>query len=209
VVVFFIDFFIRVLINPKFAPSLILGRMVVSNQTVEYVGAAQKRFAWTIGLLLGAGMMWLLVLHDIRGPLNLLICASCLLLLFFETAFSICLGCLLHHWITRKKAVLCPGDVCEIKEKEPIQRVSIAQLGVMVVFVVFLIFLVNDYRGMRSGQDSQLGITPSRFQMPSSPSAMPTQGVATPAEDCTPPSWVSLIGRTEQWKLHHGCTTTE
>lgn len=42
---FMVDFLIRVLINPKYAPSLIVGRFVVSRQKPEYVGAAQKRFA--------------------------------------------------------------------------------------------------------------------------------------------------------------------
>jgi hypothetical protein len=42
---FLIDFIIRVLINPKFSPSMILGRFFVRNQIPEYVGAPQKRFA--------------------------------------------------------------------------------------------------------------------------------------------------------------------
>ena len=42
---FLIEFVIRVFINPKYAPSMILGRFFVSNQLPEYVGAPQKRFA--------------------------------------------------------------------------------------------------------------------------------------------------------------------
>ena len=52
VITFIADFIIRVFVNPKFSPTLILGRLMVSNQVPEYVGAAQKRFAWIIGLSL-------------------------------------------------------------------------------------------------------------------------------------------------------------
>lgn len=57
VVIFFADIVIRVFVSPRFAPSLILGRLVVRNQTPEYVGAEQKKFAWVIGLVLATTMM--------------------------------------------------------------------------------------------------------------------------------------------------------
>ena len=38
ITLFLIDFIIRVFINPKFSPTLILGRLMVRNQTPEYVG---------------------------------------------------------------------------------------------------------------------------------------------------------------------------
>jgi len=43
--IFLTDFIIRVLISPKYSPSLIIGRLIVGGQTPEYVGAAQKKFA--------------------------------------------------------------------------------------------------------------------------------------------------------------------
>src|SRR5665811_1041608 len=52
VVGFLIDFTIRIFINPRYAPSLILGQWVVHRQQPEWVGARQKRFAWAIGLVL-------------------------------------------------------------------------------------------------------------------------------------------------------------
>ena len=70
IVAFFIDFFIRVIINPRYAPTLIMARWMVNNQTAEYVGAPQKRFAWAIGLGLATLMIYLVVLHDVRGPIN-------------------------------------------------------------------------------------------------------------------------------------------
>ena len=50
IITFLIDFFIRIFINPKYSPSIILGRIMVRNQKPEYVGAPQKRCAWGIGL---------------------------------------------------------------------------------------------------------------------------------------------------------------
>jgi hypothetical protein len=42
ITIFLTDIVIRVFINPKFSPSLIIGRLIVRNQTPEYVGAQQK-----------------------------------------------------------------------------------------------------------------------------------------------------------------------
>ena len=53
VTMFLTDFIIRVFVDPRFAPTLILGRLIVRNQNPEYVGAQQKKFAWTIGVILG------------------------------------------------------------------------------------------------------------------------------------------------------------
>src|SRR3954465_4080693 len=59
---FLTDFIIRVFVNPKFSPSLIIGRLFVRIQVPEYVGAQQKKFAWIIGLILSATMFIFLVL---------------------------------------------------------------------------------------------------------------------------------------------------
>ncbi|MBT4181637.1 MAG: DUF4395 family protein, partial [Candidatus Thioglobus sp.] len=40
--VFLFDFFIRIFINPKYSPSMVLGRWVVNNQKPEYTDAAPK-----------------------------------------------------------------------------------------------------------------------------------------------------------------------
>ena len=62
VVIFLTDILIRVFISPKFSPSLIIGRLIVRNQTPEYVGAQQKKFAWIIGVLLAGTMLVHLVI---------------------------------------------------------------------------------------------------------------------------------------------------
>ena len=113
VIVFLIDMALRML-NPRWAPSMIVGGWIVRNQTPEWVGAPQKRFAWGLGLLLGLTMLYLMVFNRYMGPLNMLICGSCLLLMFFETAFGICLGCKLYNLFHKEQAQLCPGGVCEV-----------------------------------------------------------------------------------------------
>ena len=77
VIIFMADFFIRIFINPKFSPSLILGRFFVKNQKPEYVGAPQKKFAWSIGLFLVTIMFITIVILEIFSPLNGNICILC------------------------------------------------------------------------------------------------------------------------------------
>lgn len=130
---FFLDFLIRV-IQPSYSPSLILGRLAVSNQTPEYTAAAPKRFAWSIGLALASFMIVTMIFLEHMSIVNFSICALCILLLFMESSFGICLGCVVYSWIPGKTLELCPGDVCEIKQKEPIQRVGLFQYGMLVAF---------------------------------------------------------------------------
>ncbi len=125
---FMLDFFIRVVINPAYAPSLIAGRFFVSTQTPEYVGAAQKRFAWSIGLILSIVMFTLIVILEMMTPIKIWICLACLILLFSETAFGICIGCVLYNWLFPNKAAYCPGDMCVAKIKQPIQRINWLQV---------------------------------------------------------------------------------
>ena len=136
---FTLDFLIRV-INPRYSPSLLLGRFFVQNQTPEYVGAAQKRFAWGIGLLLALPMFYLLVIHWQPNPIKVFICIVCLVLLLMESAFSICLGCKIYNFVMPEPATNCPGGVCEMRTKEPIQRFDKVQGGILVV-TMFTLFL--------------------------------------------------------------------
>jgi len=117
IVLFLTDMLIRVFINPKFAPILILGRLVVRNQTPEYVGAQQKKFAWIIGIALGIIMLVLQIIVNSFSPITGLICMICLIFLFFESAFGICIGCMFYGWFYKEKAQYCPGEVCDVKAK--------------------------------------------------------------------------------------------
>ncbi|UFH60297.1 DUF4395 domain-containing protein [Sulfurovum mangrovi] len=128
---FAIDFTMRI-IQPRYAPSLMLGRFFVQNQKPEYVGAAQKRFAWMLGFILAWPMFYYLVIDFQPNPLKVMVCMVCMALLFFEAAFSICLGCKIFEWVKRKDPKYCPGGICEMNIKEPIQTFSVAQKVILV-----------------------------------------------------------------------------
>ncbi|MBL0145967.1 MAG: DUF4395 domain-containing protein [Chitinophagaceae bacterium] len=147
ITLFFVDFIIRVFINPKFSPTLIIGRLFVRNQNPEYVGAKQKKFSWMIGLILSATMFALMVVVNSYSPITGIVCLICLIFLFFESAFGICLGCKMYNLFYKDKAQYCPGEVCDVKARQEIQKTSAAQLFVVLGFVglVFLLaFLFND-----------------------------------------------------------------
>ncbi len=138
IIMFLTDFIIRVFVNPKFAPTLILGRMIVRNQNPEYVGARQKKFAWTIGLVLAALMFFFLVVVNSFSPITGITCLICLVFLFFESAFGICLGCKFYSWFYKERAQYCPGEVCDTKSKHPIQKTSIAQILIVLGFIAYI-----------------------------------------------------------------------
>jgi len=191
VIAFLIDFIIRVLINPRYSPSLILGRFIVSNQEVEYVGASQKRFAWALGLILAIIMLYVLVMKNIIGPVNLIICVTCLLLLFFETAFGICIGCKIYNLFPGKEAKLCPGGVCKPIKKENIQKINFVQMIIVLLFIVMIISIFFYYSIKTKTQVVNGDIS--------------TQNISN-SSDCQAPDWAVAMGHGDLWKLHHGCS---
>lgn len=137
VITFFLtDFIVRVFINPRFSPTLITGRLIVRNQVPEYVGARQKRFAWIIGIILSATMFIFMVLVNSYSPLTGIICLICLIFLFFESAFGICLGCKFYSLFYKEKTQYCPGEICDKRSKQDIQRTSGMQLFIVFTFIV-------------------------------------------------------------------------
>lgn len=139
---FLVDFLIRVFINPKFSPTLILGRLTVWNQTPEYVGAAQKKFSWYIGVVLAAIMFVHMVVINAFSPITGIVCLICLVFLFFESALGICLGCKFYNLFFKEKAQHCPGEVCDMKSRQDIQKISGIQFVVLVGFAA-LIFITS------------------------------------------------------------------
>ncbi len=136
---FLADFLVRVGLSPRFSPTLILGRLIVGNQSPEYVAAEPKRLAWIIGVALSATMFVLMVLMNTYGPISGIICLVCLVFLFFEAAFGICLGCKFYRLVYRKPPELCPGEVCEVKARLPIQKTSLAQVLILVASIVLMV----------------------------------------------------------------------
>jgi len=147
ITIFLADFLVRVFINPRYSPTLILGRLIVRSQTPEYVGAPQKKFAWTIGVVLAATMFLHLVVFNTYSPISGTICMICLIFLFFESAFGICLGCKFYPMFFKEKAQYCPGEVCDVRSRQDIQKTSMVQLLVVsgsIACILLMAFFFND-----------------------------------------------------------------
>lgn len=196
VVAFLIDFTIRIFINPRFAPSLIVGQWMVRLQQPEWTGAPQKRFAWAIGFALALTMFYLVVLNNMVGPGNMIVCATCLILLFWETAFGICIGCKIYNLFNKEKAQLCPGAVCESPPARD-DGVSAMQVAVVALFTVAV------------GGIAQWVYSTGPQNLPRAEKA----GVSAPAapidpveaERCKVPDFAKAMGHEEKWKLHNNC----
>lgn len=193
VVAFLIEFFIRVLINPKYAPTLILAKLITRGQKPFYTGAMQKKWAWSLGLVLAVMMFYLIVLNDIKGPINLFTCLLCLTLLFFETAFGICLGCKIHKFFNKNSIEDCPSGKCEVSKTQDIQKVNLIQI------IIFLLFLLSIYFISQA-----LTLKEVIKTKPLTTQAQKNT-TETKKEDCKPPQWAIDMGHGEKWKLHHGC----
>lgn len=148
VTIFLVDILIRVFVSPRYAPTLILGRLIVRNQVPEYVGAKQNKFAWVFGTILALVFFALTVVVNSYSPITGIICFTCLIFLFFEAAFGICLGCKFYAWYYKEKAQYCPGEICVPSERQDIQKTTMVQLGVVLAFIGFIYLtatLFNDY----------------------------------------------------------------
>lgn len=118
------NFFIGVFINPKFSPTVLVARMITYGQSPLYIGAVQKRFAWSLGLALSITIFTLsfFLLGDVSYfGLVCMLCLVCLLLLYLESVFGICVGCQLYFGAIRLKLMKAPkqkpncmGDACEV-----------------------------------------------------------------------------------------------
>ena len=117
-----LNFVIGVFINPRFAPTMALGKLIIYRQSPLYIGAIQKRFAWSLGIALSATILTLSLFlqQDVSffEP-TCMLCIICLLFLYFESAFGICLGCKLYTLLIFLKVIKkpeikpnCMGNAC-------------------------------------------------------------------------------------------------
>ncbi|MCO5946647.1 DUF4395 domain-containing protein [Mucilaginibacter flavidus] len=138
ITIFLTDFIVRVFVSPRFSPTLIIGRLIVRNQVPEYVGAKQKKFTWMVGVGLSGTMFIFMVLVNSYSPITGIICLLCLIFLFFESAFGICLACKVYKIVYQEKAQYCPGEVCDVKARQDIQKTSPAQLLIILGFIAYI-----------------------------------------------------------------------
>jgi hypothetical protein len=122
VILLCVDFFSKVFLGTKFSPLSRFASWIVRHQMSEYVGSIQKRFTWSIGLVLATTMMLLVFVFGVTGMPNLIICGICLTFMFFESAFGICVGCKIYGFLLAAQIIpapeyrpVCPGNVCAIE----------------------------------------------------------------------------------------------
>ena len=184
VLAFGADFAIRLFIGPAWAPAMILGRWFVRHQEPELTGAPQKRFAWALGLgIAGIMAVWTMGLN-LSGPVALLGCLTCIVLLMLESSFGICVGCAIYNRLWPGVAQLCPGGVCEIRRRSPMTLVRPAQVAVLAVFALGI--------GLAAPAVAGLGAPRMPF-------------ADTGADRCEVPEFARRIGHEEMWRRHNNC----
>jgi len=105
-------FFARVTTGPAFSPLGAFATKVITprlNVQHRLVAGPPKRFAQFVGLVFsaGAGVLWLLDLGTASRIVAALLAGAALL----ESAFAVCLGCIMFRWLIRLGAI--PERVCE------------------------------------------------------------------------------------------------
>lgn len=107
-----------------------------------------------IGIVLATMMFFLMVVLNSYSVVSGLTCFVCLIFLFFESAFGICIGCVFYKLFYKEKAQYCPGEICDVKAKQDIQKVSLNQVVIVLAFIAVIIlmtYLLNDVVSEKPG----------------------------------------------------------
>ena len=140
-------------------------------------------------------MLYLVVINNLIGPINLIVCATCLVLLFFETAFGICIGCKVYNLLHKEQAQLCPGGVCEPLPARSAGG-SLAQGAVLVVFAGLVTAAALWVDGRNPPAAARQAVAAAGPQTPIDPAE---------AERCKVPDFAKALGHEAKWKLHNNC----
>jgi len=201
-ITFILEFTIRITLNPKYAPYMVMGSLFVSNQEPEWVEAKPKQFAWILGMMLGIVMTYFIV-FDIVSPIRMLTCVLCLILLFTESAFGICLGCIVYRKFNVKLEGNCPGGVCDNTPRAEYNKV-----GKWAIIGAFLIVLFVTYSGLDKYKyiNHDINIKQHASQKVLTKKISVKDETETKEnKDCTVPQWAIDMGHKDMWKKHHGC----
>ncbi len=139
-ITFIFEFFMRTVVNPKYAPYMLLASLIVYNQKPEWVEAKPKRFAWVLGMILGLIMTYYII-FDVISLVRLSICIVCLSLLFLESSFGICLGCVVYKQLNMKLNK-CPGGVCETGQKITFPKQKLLLLSLFIIGFIGLYYVL-------------------------------------------------------------------
>lgn len=117
---FFVDFLLRVTVGLQWSPVGVLARWIKRDKEPLWVSAKPKRFAWTMGLVMSAGMT-VITNVNIHGWLPRSVCLICLTFMWLESVLGLCLGCETYAFLVRRGWIktddayeVCAGGICEI-----------------------------------------------------------------------------------------------
>ncbi len=111
-------------VNPYLSPIFQLGRLLTRKQSPLYIGAVQKRFAWSLGTILSLTIF--ILTFSLQKDASYFdpvcgLCVICLILLYLESAFGVCVGCKLYFGAMKIRLIKqpavkpnCMGDSCTI-----------------------------------------------------------------------------------------------
>jgi hypothetical protein len=99
----------------------------------------------------------------------------------------------LFNLFNKEKAQLCPGNVCEVKDREPIQMVEISQ-GVIAIAYLGLLFVLAPI--LHATSPEPRSANPAVLSTPVNPAE---------EERCRVPEFAKAMGHEEKWKLHNNC----
>lgn len=115
---FVIDLGLRVSAGPQWSPTMVAAAIITRKQTPEWVGLPQKEVAWWLGIVLATLTCLLYGSLGVELQIVLALCGLCLFFLFLESAFGICIGCMLAPLIIPKAPRLCSGGSCAKEEHD-------------------------------------------------------------------------------------------
>jgi len=154
-------------------------------------------------------MLFLVVINRVIGPINLVICSACLVLLFFESAFGICIACKIYNFFHQEKAKLCPGNTCEVFVRHDSQKIGAVQMVVVVLFFAAITAVAKSIPYEKpptivvKTSPAEKSLVDSKQENAALVEGKPLD--TTSSDDCTPPDWAVKMGHAEMWKLHHNC----
>ncbi len=132
------DFLLKTLISPQCSIFGFIAKPFVKNNTY-WVGAVQKRFAWSIGLFLSSFVLFcvliisgtlndigtltklytnfllLPVLSPMAIPMNpaIIACLLCIIFMILESVFGYCVGCKIYEKLVNFKIIKkIDGQIC-------------------------------------------------------------------------------------------------
>lgn len=125
-----LDFVLKVIISPKLSIFWNITKLFVKKREPLWVWAVQKRFAWSIGLIISSFVIFCLLIlwkyTDITNPvieqiwqttsINLqngelivtpmnpaiMACVLCLIFMWFESVVGYCIWCSIYVWLVKK-----------------------------------------------------------------------------------------------------------